>query len=352
MAAALSSSRIDEVVLATDDDDAAQIGRNLGATVFARSAESASDEAPTEAVLMEVAQAIVADVYVLLQPTSPLTSACDVDAALAVLDEGHDSVLSVVPQTRFTWAQGPSGWTPTNYSVAARPRRQETEPFLVENGAIYAFRASVLTDGRSRLGGKIGIFKMSEDTYYELDEPADWIVVDALLGVRRDLHYDRRLQRIKLVITDVDGVLTDNGMYWSSDGAELKRFSARDGKGFEILHRAGIVTALLTSESADLVSKRGQKLGCRETILGSRDKVKDADSIRRRLGVDWDEIAYIGDDLHDCDLMRRVGFSATPMDGIAEAQRSATKVLRTKGGHGAFRELADLILTAQMPSNE
>ncbi|HXC78951.1 MAG TPA: acylneuraminate cytidylyltransferase family protein, partial [Candidatus Acidoferrum sp.] len=140
MAAALSSSRIDEVVLATDDDDAAQIGRNLGATVFARSAESASDEAPTEAVLMEVAQAIVADVYVLLQPTSPLTSACDVDAALAVLDEGHDSVLSVVPQTRFTWAQGPSGWTPTNYSVAARPRRQETEPFLVENGAIYAFR--------------------------------------------------------------------------------------------------------------------------------------------------------------------------------------------------------------------
>lgn len=342
--AALAAPSIDVVVVSTDDPKVADIAAGRGAIVHRRTPASATDTAPTELVLHEVADVFPAPVYVLLQPTSPLTSPDDVENALTKIDEGCDSVLSVVPQHRFTWTApaGGAGAAPTNYAPAHRPRRQDADPILVENGAVYAYRREVLTEGGSRLGGRIGLIQMSEDSYYEVDEPRDWPLIEqALLARRRDAAVPAD---IRLVLADVDGVLTDAGMYWNSDGSESKRFNARDGKGFQLLHEAGIATALITSESLELVERRGAKLGCRAVVLGSTDKLADAERLRADLGLRWDQIACIGDDIHDIELLQRVGLSAAPADCVPRVAETVDLVLSAPGGHGCFRQLADLIL--------
>lgn len=343
--AALTSREVDAVVVSTDDPEIREIAKGLGALVHDRSAASATDNAPTEAVLLEVLTAFPADRYVLLQPTSPLTTSADIDAAVAaVAKEGFDSLLSVAPQRRFVWEWGADGAVPVNYNPRARPRRQECEPLLVENGAIYVYSDDLLRDSGSRLGGRIGLHVMDADTYVEVDDPSDWDAVGRLLQERSK---GSGVSAIRLVCTDVDGVLTDNGMYWSSDGSELKRFSARDGKGFELLHLAGIKTALITSESTSLVARRGEKLGCHRVVLGCADKVAAANELRMDLDLTWDEVAFIGDDVHDLGLLEAVGASFAPEDAVAGVRDAAAIVLQTRGGFGAFREAADLILESQ-----
>ncbi len=284
----------------------------------------------------------------LLQATSPLTRAADVDAAVARFREGgFDSLLSVVPQTRFLWRQDGDDAVPVNYDPADRPRRQDAEPLLVENGAIYVYRAAVLRDHGSRLGGRIGLHPMPAETYCELDEPADWAIVEQLLVDRRRDALRVDPAEIQLVLTDVDGVLTDNGMTWHSDGTESKTFSARDGKGFELLHRQGIRTGLLTSEAVELVRRRGEKLGCHHVELGCRDKLAVADALRGALGLEWAQVAFVGDDVHDLGLLAEAGLSACPADAVAPVRAAVDLVLTERGGAGCFRELADLVLAAR-----
>lgn len=346
--AALGAERVDTVVVTTDDEEVARIARGLGADVHDRSAASATDTAPTEAVLAEVLAAYPQhDEYVLLQATSPLTTAADIDGAIALhRDGGYDSVLSVSPQHRFVWQLRENGEaTPWNYDPRARPRRQDAEPVHVENGAVYVSTRRLLDTERSRLGGRMGAYAMAPETYFELDEPEDWTVIERFLLERK--QQAAGWAEIALVLTDVDGVLTDNGMYWSSDGSELKRFSARDGKGFELLHRAGVKTALITSESRELVARRGEKLGVHHTELACRDKVAAAERLRTELGLTWEQIAFVGDDVHDLELLQRVGASFAPADGMAVVRAAVDHVLAERGGAGAFREAADLLLSAR-----
>jgi YrbI family 3-deoxy-D-manno-octulosonate 8-phosphate phosphatase len=343
IAAALEAPTVDRVIVTTDDPAVEAIATAMGAELHHRSAESATDSAPTESVLSEVLEAVGPGDFVLLQATSPLTTAADIDMAVRLFDEGgFDSVVSAAPQRRFLWARQPEGeGRPLNYDPRSRPRRQEMEPILIENGAIYVSSAELLAREGSRLGGRIGIFEMAPETYFEVDEPEDWDVVASLLRARGPLSPSAR---VRIVFSDVDGVLTDNGMYWGSDGIELKRFSARDGKGFQLLHEAGVKTALLTSEGQELVARRGEKLGCYAVVLDCADKVEAAERILDGLGLDWSEAAFIGDDVHDLDLLAAVGASFSPGDAITPVRFAVEHVLDRDGGAGCFREAADLIL--------
>jgi YrbI family 3-deoxy-D-manno-octulosonate 8-phosphate phosphatase len=346
--AAIGAEQVDRVIVSTDDPEVAALAKGMGAEVHERSAESASDTAPTEAVLAEILDATAGRDFVLLQPTSPLTTPADVDAAIDLYRAGgYDSVLSVAPQSRFVWVDGEEGARAWNDDPRRRPRRQEAEPILVENGAIYVFPGDLLRREGSRLGGRVGLYRMGPETYHELDEPGDWAVVARLLSRRR--HRDAGWAKIRLVLSDVDGVLTDNGMYWSSDGQELKRFSARDGKGFELLHTRGIRTVLITSEETELVRRRGAKLGCYHVELGCRDKLASAERLRSELSLRWEEVAFVGDDVHDLSLLEEVGASFAPADAVSRVREVVGTVLAQRGGQGCFRELADLLLAEPPP---
>jgi len=157
----------------------------------------------------------------------------------------------------------------------------------------------------------------------------------------------KRLKKIKLVITDVDGVLTDGGMYYSKDGEFLKKFNTRDAMGMELLLDLGIKTIMLTRENSNIVKARAKKIKVSELYSGVLNKKALLKKILKKYNVKLDQVAYIGDDLNDLEIMKSVGFSVTPSNGIDQIKKISNYVCKLNGGDGAFRELADIIISSQ-----
>jgi len=158
------------------------------------------------------------------------------------------------------------------------------------------------------------------------------------------------LKHIRLFATDVDGVLTDAGMYYSESGEELKKFNTRDGMGIKLLQKAGLITALVTQERTKLVARRGEKLMIPEVHQGVMDKLSLVREMAERHGLSMDQVAYMGDDINDLSTLQAVGFSATPADGLPQVLAAVDYVCTKKGGEGAVREIVEMILQAQHKS--
>ena len=155
--------------------------------------------------------------------------------------------------------------------------------------------------------------------------------------------------RIKLLLTDVDGVLTDNGVYYSESGEVMKRFSIRDGMGVERLRKlAGIDTGIITGETSPSVARRAEKLNIRELHLGIRNKLDRVSEIMERLQLQWEEMAYIGDDVNDLEVMEKVGIAACPADAMPQVSAIVHYHCGNKGGYGAFREFAEWLIELKM----
>ncbi len=163
--------------------------------------------------------------------------------------------------------------------------------------------------------------------------------------MQKDLQ--NRLKKIRLVITDVDGVLTDGGLYYDASGECLKRFNAHDGLGTILLHKAGIRIAVLTGRDCPALRKRLEDLKIDTAVLGRLDKSHALDGILKSCTVTAEEACYIGDDIPDAQVFPMCGVSATPADALECVQEKADIVLKHKGGEGAFRELADLLFEAK-----
>jgi len=164
---------------------------------------------------------------------------------------------------------------------------------------------------------------------------------------RRRLALRDRLRLVRMVAMDVDGVLTDAGMYYSESGDELKKFNTRDGMGIKLLQAAGLVTAFITREKTTIVEHRGQKLAVPEVHQGIDDKLALLTALAKKYGLSLDQVAYIGDDVNDLEALRAVGFAAAPADAMTYVLKAVHYVCKKKGGEGAVRELADLILAAR-----
>jgi len=170
------------------------------------------------------------------------------------------------------------------------------------------------------------------------------MVIDNQLK-QKNLHLKKKLEKIKFVLSDNDGVLTDTGVYFSKDGEEFKRFSIRDGMGVERLRKyAGVETIIITGEESGSVKARAEKLKIKEYYLGVKKKEEVLSEIMRKNGVTPDEIAYVGDDSNDFEIMKLIGFKATPADGMSFIKEICDYVCENKGGNGAFREVAELII--------
>lgn len=343
---AVLCNRLDRVVVATDDPAVeGLVARFAHPSVvsFRRSASSSIDEASTEEVMQEVLRELPnIEVLVLLQATSPLTTSVDIDGTIAlVTDGGYDSALTVAPSKRFLWVEDERGWIPVNYDYKSRPRRQAfDDPFYVENGAVYATRTAAFAESGSRISGRIGAFVMHSSTYHEIDTVADWHIVESEI-LRRQVPEPAR-DVPHLLIVDVDGVLTDSGMYYGEGGEELKKFNTRDGKAFELCRSLGIKTAILTSEDSHAVRRRGEKLGVDACVTASTNKLADAARLSASLSIDMADIAFIGDDVNDLALLREVGWSFCPSDAVEIVRRSVSCVCRKAGGAGVVREVVDM----------
>lgn len=340
---------VDKIIVATDSDKIEEtvFAQSYKKTeIYRRSAKNACDTASTESVMLEYinyAHLPGDDIFMLVQATSPLTETQHFTDALNIyLKDQYDSMLTCVRNYRFFWNED---GTSKNYDYMNRPRRQNFKGELMENGAFYINTVSNILKSGNRLTGKIGIYEMPEYTATEIDEPDDWIILENLMR-KHVLSKSTSKSQIKLFLSDVDGTLTDGGMYYSEKGDELKKFNTRDGMGFQLLHEAGIITGIITSENTQIVANRAKKLKIDFLVQGKRDggKLAATQEICNQLGITLNEVAYIGDDINCHDLLNAVGIAACPIDACKEVKDIPNiRIMQLKGGEGCVREFINYI---------
>ena len=156
-----------------------------------------------------------------------------------------------------------------------------------------------------------------------------------------------KAKKIKLVATDIDGVWTDARMYVTPEGEWMKAFSTYDGMATAMLKKKGIIVAILTGENSDIVIARAEKLNIDEVYVDEHEKLKRLTYLTKKYEISLDEVAYIGDDVNDLEVLKAVGFSALAGNSPIQDQFTPDYITTRLGGNGAFREFADIILTAQ-----
>jgi 3-deoxy-D-manno-octulosonate 8-phosphate phosphatase (KDO 8-P phosphatase) len=156
-----------------------------------------------------------------------------------------------------------------------------------------------------------------------------------------------KLKNIRLLLLDVDGVMTDGGIIYDASGLETKRFNVKDGHGIKMLQRSGVEVGIITGRTSIVVDNRAKELGIGLVYQGALKKLDSYDDIKRKTGFMDEEIAYMGDDVIDVPVLRRVGFSAAPLDGLPDVLAVVDYVTTRAGGCGAVREVCDHILKAR-----
>ena len=160
-------------------------------------------------------------------------------------------------------------------------------------------------------------------------------------------NLNEKAKKIKLVGTDIDGVWTDSKMYVTPNGEWMKAFSTYDGMATAMLKEKGIIVAILTGENSDVVIARAEKLQIDEVYVDEHEKLKRLTYLTKKYDITMDEVAYIGDDVNDLEVLKAVGFSALAGNSPIQDQFTPDYVTTRHGGNGAFREFADIILNAQ-----
>ena len=152
------------------------------------------------------------------------------------------------------------------------------------------------------------------------------------------------LSKIRLLLLDVDGIMTDGRIHYDANGGEIKSFDVKDGHGLKLLQRAGIEVGIITGRNSSIVQRRADELGIEILYQGAKDKIIPYEEILRERGFKDDEIAYMGDDLVDLPILLRVGYPVTVADAVAEVKEHVQYVTSRRGGRGAVREVCELLL--------
>ncbi len=342
--AASISKMIEKVYVSTDSREISNVvsGSLLPVKILKRDPSLATDTASTESVMLDFINKVRFDILVTIQATSPLTRSEDFDLAIKYfLDNNLDSLLTGVRVRRFFWSDDNK---PINYNPLKRPRRQEFKGCIMENGAFYVTKRSILESQKCRLGGEIGIYEMSSETSVEIDEPMDWKIAENILIENKKKNIKHLVKNIKMLIMDMDGVLTDSFVYCDNNGMEMKRFSVRDGMGLEMIRSLGIKTGIITKEKTNIIDFRADKLKIDYIYKGIKNKVKIVKEISKKSKIPLINIAYIGDDINDAEVLKAVGFSAVPQNSELSLRSIVDYVCLSNGGSGCVREICDIIL--------
>lgn len=358
------AAAVDAVYVSTDDETIAAVAERAGAEVIWRPAELASDLASSEAALIHAldqlnASGVTPQTLLFVQCTSPFLDPAALDEAAALIDEHRaDSVFSAVPSHRFLWRDAEPAAAigrvrGVNHDPAVRQRRQERPPEYLETGAFYGLDVAGFRAFRRRFFGRIGLVEVSELTALEIDTAADLTLANALApmldGPRAAPPVPREPVEVDVVITDFDGVHTDDAVTVDQNGTESVRVSRADGLGVERLTGAGIPMLIVSKETNPVVGARAAKLGV-EVLQAVEDKASAVSAWLAVRAVPAQRVAYLGNDVNDLAVMAAVGWPVAVADAHPDVQRAARLVLSRPGGSGAVRELCDLVLAAQAPS--
>ena len=352
--AAKGASAVDEVIVSSDDAEILAVAEAYGATALQRPAAIATDEATSESALLHALESIEARgepvaILVFLQCTSPFTEAAHVDALIAAVRGGAAAALTVSPNHYFLWREGADGLGHgvNHDDTKQRLRRQDLPPEYRENGAGYAMNASAFKAARVRFCGPTALVK-TDLPAIEIDDPSDLIVINAMFAAETAPPPIPTLSAIRALVTDFDGVHTDDLVYVGDDGRELVRCSRADGMGVEMLKASGIEFLILSKETNVVVARRAEKLKA-PVMHGIGEKRAVLETWASENGFALADIAYIGNDVNDVSCMRAVGLALAPADAHPSAKAAAHMVLAYPGGRGAVRAACDMLIAARKP---
>lgn len=346
--AALAADGIDIVAVSTDDAEIAAIGEAAGARIIRRPAEISGDTATSESVILHALDELAAsgaevDVVAFLQATSPFISSDALSGAVAQVRSGKaDSVFSAFETYGFLWRRDAAGRAVAiNHDAAHRPRRQEREPHYLETGAFYVFSAAGFRESRHRFFGRTAIAEVPEWTAIEIDDEQQLRIARSLAA----LHTAAHPIPVKAVVTDFDGVHTDDTATIDADGGERVQVSREDGMGVALLRRAGVPMLILSTEVNPVVRARADKLQV-PVLHGIDDKAAALRTWAAENHIDLADVAYLGNDVNDLPAMRIVGWPVAVADAHPLVIEEARAVLSREGGKGAVRELVERVLSS------
>ncbi len=300
-----------------------------------RAPHTATDTASSESVMEWFLEQERCDILSLVQATTPTVTAGDfIFARKQFESEKSDSLVTGVPFQRFLWT---GTGRPLNYDPLHRPRRQDMEPQFLENGSFYFTRTDLFNDLKCRLGGKISVFGMTVDTTIEIDEPGDWTKAEGAFKKRTTLYANSSMP--KVLVVDVDGTLTDGGMYYGAEGEMFKKFNTRDGAALAQLRRKGFRILVCTGENSPSVDARMKKLGITDYYPGAIDKFGYISKWLSMNNYTWDDVCYVGDELNDLSSIRLSHYSICPADAHPTIRDVATATLNIRGGEGIMRDV-------------
>ena len=368
IAAAKQAELVTRVIVSTDDEEIAAVAREWGAeTPFLRPAELAQDKTTDLPVFeqalkwLEDVEAYRPDVVVQLRPTSPIRPRGMVDDAIRILldHDDADCVRGVVPagQNPFKMWRFNGEGRPLNPLLEvdgiAEPYnapRQILPPVYWETGHIDAIRTSTITQKHSLTGDVIYPLMIDPKYTVDIDNLPDWAKYEALVYSGLEMVSPGKSRRtmpetIKLIICDFDGVVTDNLVMTDQDGKESVLASRSDSMHIKTLREKGIELMILSSEPNPVVMARAKKMSV-EAIhnVGLQDKGRVMREVLKQKNVKAENVVYIGNDLNDLPCFEVAGWSVAVADAYPEVIRAADHVLTKTGGHGAVRELCELVL--------
>ncbi len=347
IAAARATPQVDRVIVSTDSAEIAELARAHGAEVIDRPAAISGDTASSEAALLHALTVVEAEVLVFLQATSPFIDSAALGRAIERVQRGQeDVVFSAFATYAFLWQAASTGVVGVNHDAAHRPRRQDREPHFHETGAFYVMRASGFAEAQHRFFGRVGVEPVDEATAIEIDSAEQAQLASAIAGVV-DLPHEID---VDAVVTDFDGVHTDDTAEIDHKGNERVRVSRGDGLGVRLLREAGVPVLILSTEEHPVVMARAAKLRV-EAQHGVGDKAAALTEWAAEKGIALERVAYVGNDINDLGCLSIVGWPIAVPGSHHSVLSAARIVLGHRGGAGAVRELAERVLRARTKEN-
>lgn len=344
--AAKNSRHVSDVYVSTEDEQIARTVESfhLGVQVLARPKSLATDVSTTEDVILHFITLVDFDILATIQATSPLVSSTDLDLGVEqFLREGSDSLLTGVLLRRFLWSLD---GRPLNYDPFHRPFTQNFPGSIMENGAFYLTKRHTLETYHNRLGGKVGIFLMAEKTAIDIDDPRDWQAVERQL-IRNATCLAAKAKQIKIIISDFDGVWTDNKVYTLGGTQEAVCSSKADSLALDVFRsRLDLPMLVVSKEKNEIVKTRCAKLQLDVIPCVNHKRFTIGQELAAR-GLSWTDVCYIGNDVNDLECISSAGLTFCPSDAAFEIKSKAGYILSHPGGNGAIREMLELLAKAR-----
>jgi N-acylneuraminate cytidylyltransferase len=336
-------SKVDQVIVSTDDKDISDVAISYGATLHNRSAENSGDSASTESAILEVIETFESNwpsnsVVGFIQPTSPFISIETINECFELAEKGHSS-FSAKYFHGFSWEKLEK-WVPINHPLEFRPRRQDLNEKVVETGAIYCFPLKQFKEKKYRFCSEPKPVMVNSITGIEIDDSSELELANLLATQYEQLDIDfKNIKLPKLIFTDFDGCLTDDKVKVNILGKESVKANRKDGLAVKRLGKLGINVVITTSETNEIVETRAKKMKV-EALRGLSNKKESISAYLEKVLLNWEDAWYLGNDVNDLEVMQKVALSFCPIDASVEVFKIADVVLSKRGGEGVLAEIA------------